>query len=105
MNCYKENYWQNPWADEEKRFKWTKEKEDYLVSEWLKETKVAEIAEHLGITSRSVQRHIAKHRERLGLAARRGGVQKKPENEFERLWHGPVPCKHWMITKRWSSSK
>lgn len=110
VKYFKEGYWSNPDPStipgyKKYHMKWTHDDEVYLVSEWNKGTKVEDIAEAFGITKRSVQRHIAANRERLGLNPRKGGKVKQSKDgystHFDKLWKGSVPFGHWSITKRW----
>jgi hypothetical protein len=62
-----------------------------------------EIAEELDRSTTSVKMFLQRHRKSLGLKPkidrRKPAASSRPE--FDRQWYGPVPCKHWLITKPW----
>lgn len=81
-----------------KKFVWTEEIIDYVVSEWQRDRPVYMIAHHIGITERSVHRWIQANREKYKLDLRPGDPGK---TLFDKQWYGRVPYLHWSITRSW----
>ena len=102
----KDGYWSDPdRADKNTKKLWNHEREVKLVELWEQDVTAEEIGKELGVTGRSVQRHVAKYRDRLGLKPRTGKFATgRPQNLFEKEWRGAVPCGHWTITKPWGKA-
>lgn len=102
----KDGYWSDPdLAHRNTKMLWNRDREAKLVELWEQDMTAEMIGKELGVTKRSVQRHVAKNRERLGLQARYGKFQPgRPQNTFEKEWYGPVPFGHWALTKPWSKT-
>ena len=87
----------------------TRADEARLVQEWRNGTDYDALERIFNVTKRTIQRYVSEHRERLGLEPRQGGKikgkcyvnNKSNPSEFDALWHGNVPCGHWMITNPW----
>lgn len=66
------------------------------------------IADEIGKSLASVKQALSKvrkernlpHRDIKQIIANRGTCNKRM-SEFDKAWHGSVPCGHWMITKPW----
>ena len=89
---------------------WTKEQQDTLVSMWNSGCPSAEIAKTLNRKRSAISMYVQRHADRLGIKKRMeqcyGGRPKSTKSKsFEKQWHGPVPCGHWMITKPWGIRK
>ena len=98
-----DGYWSDPDREERNTKKlWTPEREERLVELWQQDVTAEAIGIELGVTKRSVQRHVAKYRDRLGLLPRHGRFQAgRPQKQFDKEWYGSVPYGHWSITKPW----
>jgi predicted ArsR family transcriptional regulator len=99
-----DGYWSDPdRADRDTKKLWNHEREERLIELWEQDVPAQQIGKELGVTKRSVQRHVAKYRDRLGLEPRTGRFTPgRPQKLFEKEWHGVVPFGHWTITKPWS---
>ena len=57
-----------------------------------------EIADAVGLTRHAVAHFVKRHGHTYGIAVR----IKSPAN-FDKQWHGVIPCGHWAITKPWGT--
>lgn len=55
-----------------------------------------EIADAVGLTRSSVAHFVKRHGATYGIE-----VRQRAAPNFDKLWHGVIPCGHWMITKPW----
>ena len=88
---------------------WTDEEYDMLVKLYLEDKSNYEIALAVGKTQAAVKAQIVKVRKERNLPYRDKAVSymkrrdlPKIETEFDRAYHGSIPCGHWLITKPWS---
>ena len=58
-----------------------------------------EIADAVDMTKHAVAHFVKRHGHTYGITVR----IKSPAN-FDKQWHGVIPCGHWSITKSWSKS-
>ena len=96
---------------------WSQEKLDKLVSLYLEGVKLEDIPEHIGKSYCCVKAMLSSLRKRgvnLPYRDRKTYASKKrkdknregpAETAFDKLYHGPVPYGHWMITKPWGVRK
>ena len=64
------------------------------------EKTLKEIQDATGLTQKQVCGFLSRYGSEYGIPVR----QRAPSNyrkEFDKLWHGVIPCGHWMITKPW----
>ena len=103
----KDGYWSDPdRADNNTKLLWNTARQEKLVYLWEQDIPAEQIGKELGVTKRSVQRYVAKNRDRLGLQPRYGRLPAgRPHNTFEKEWYGPVPFGHWALTKPWKLTK
>jgi hypothetical protein len=92
-----------------KHFAWTEEHQKTLVNLWEADVKADLIGEALGINATTVRTYVKRNRERLGLEPRKTHWEKDVprsvySTSFDKMWHGTIPCGHWMITKKWGQS-
>lgn len=99
----RDGYWSDPEREERNtKLLWNSEREARLIELWEQDVTAEKIGKELGVTKRSVQRHVAKYRDRLGLQPRFGKFTPgRPPVEFDKQWRGSVPFGHWAITKPW----
>jgi DNA-binding NarL/FixJ family response regulator len=92
---------------------WTEAENATLIRLWTEGLYLHEIAEELGRSKTCVANYLSRNRQWLGLEKRPTKYRKvtslsnKTGTEFMKAfdvqWHGPVPLKHWAITKRWGA--
>lgn len=81
--------------------KYTETQTKIFVDMWHQGCTAAEIADQLGGSLNSIRQFACRYRKKYGLEKREGG-NTPPRKDFEKQWHGVIPCGHWMITKAWS---
>ena len=74
-----------------------------FVSMWHNGHTAPEIANALNKSVNSIRQFASRHREQYDLEKREAG-RHVPRDSFDKLWHGVIPCGHWMITKPWGKS-
>ena len=87
---------------------WTQKEIDTAI-ELYKENKTNfEIGSAIGKTQYAVKTKLGKLRKQFDLPPRIQSIlneayKRRPNDPspFDKEWHGPVPCGHWMITKPW----
>ena len=57
-----------------------------------------EIAEEVGRSRDSVSSFIKDHAHKYGIEV---ASRTRHNGDFDKQWHGVIPCGHWMITKPW----
>lgn len=82
------------------RPKYTDDQVKIFVDMWHQGFTASEISDRLGGSTNSIRQFACRYREQYGLAKREGG-NTPPRKDFDKLWHGVIPCGHWMITKPW----
>lgn len=92
-----------------KHLKWTEAQQRLLCEMWENGEHADVIGKALGIRGTTVRTYVKRNRERLGLEPRKTQWDKDIprsvySSSFDKLWHGVIPCGHWMITKSWSQS-
>lgn len=55
-----------------------------------------QIADAVDMTKEAVGHFVKRHGATYGIAVRRRSAP-----NFDKTWHGVIPCGHWMITKKW----
>jgi hypothetical protein len=63
-----------------------------------KDATLQEIADAVGLTRHAVSHFVKRHGRNYGIA-----VRHRSAPEFDKAWHGVIPCGHWMITRPWST--
>lgn len=90
---------------------WTDEENETLVQLYKQNKSNQQIADDMGKTWAAVKSQVSKVQKmfnlplrdkRLSYEKRRDYV--KTESEFDKQWHGVVPCGHWTITKPWGKA-
>ena len=61
-----------------------------------KDATLQEIADAVGMTRHAVAHFCKRHGHTYGIA-----VRHRSPPQFDKQWHGVIPCGHWMITKPW----
>ena len=82
------------------RPKYTDDQVKIFVDMWHQGFTASEISDRLGGSTNSIRQFACRYREKYGLAKCEGG-NTPPRKDFDKLWHGVIPCGHWMITKPW----
>lgn len=82
--------------------KYTDREVRVFVDMWHKGFTASEIADKLGGSVNSIRQFACRYRKKYGLEKREGG-NAPPRKNFDKAWHGVVPCGHWMITKPWGN--
>lgn len=59
---------------------------------------IQEIADSVGRTKHSVSTFIKNHAHKYGIEVASRTLH---NGDFDKEWHGVIPCGHWMITKAW----
>ena len=92
---------------------WSQESLDKLVKLYREGVKLEELADHLGKSYCCVKAMLSSlrkkgvnlpYRDRKTYASKKRKDKNRSgpvETAFDKLYHGPVPCGHWMITKPW----
>ena len=92
---------------------WPQEKVDMLLKLYSEDVPLKEMAVKMGISYGSVKAMLTalRHRgydiplrdQKKAQARRRATLLSghRVVTDFDRAYHGPVPCGHWMITKPW----
>lgn len=57
-----------------------------------------EIADAVNLTKHAVGHFVKRHGSTYGIAVRRRSAP-----NFDKQWHGVIPCGHWAITKPWGN--
>lgn len=84
------------------RPKYTDAQIKIFVDMWHQGFTASEIADRLGGSINSIRQFACRYREKYDLVKREGG-NTPPRKDFDKLWHGVIPCGHWSITKPWGS--
>ena len=82
--------------------KYSDEQMKIFVDMWNNGHTAAEISEKLGGSLNSIRQFACRYRKKYGLERREGG-RIPPHKNFDKAWHGVIPCGHWSITKPWGS--
>jgi hypothetical protein len=92
---------------------WSDEENEILIRMWKNGHYTREICDALNKSKGCIVTYIARNRAWLGLEKRPTNYRKKGHTynlhgtafmkAFDKEWHGPVPLKHWAITKRWGA--
>lgn len=82
--------------------KFTDKQLETFVTMWHEGYTAQEIANALGGSINSIRQFACRYRKKYKLETRAGGYV-NPRKPFDKLWHGVIPCGHWMITKPWGS--
>lgn len=73
-----------------------------LLQMWQDGSTAIEIGEALGKSEYSVRMFMARNRKKYHFE-KRGTGNKFRRDSFDTLWHGVIPCGHWIITKPWGT--
>ena len=96
---------------------WSQESLDKLVKLYLQGVKIEDLAVQIGKSydcAKAMLSALRKKGVNLPYRDRKIYLSKKIQNKnrqgpvetaFDKLYHGPVPCGHWMITKPWGVRK
>jgi transposase len=80
--------------------KYTETQTKIFVDMWHQGYTANEIADRLGGSLNSIRQFACRYRKKYGLDKRQGGYT-PPRKDFDKQWHGVIPCGHWMIKKPW----
>lgn len=89
---------------------WTYQERDILVAMWNDNESPSTIGKVLGKSQNSVSNYVRNHQDELGIKPRsksfyKGEFNTQRRNSVEQSWSGPVPYRHWSITKPWGWSQ
>lgn len=89
-----------------RNFDWTFKQVDLLVTLARQGVSFNKIAEQVGRKPSTVRMFVGRHRGLLGIEKRYFCPVRGPQSQrdnFNRNWHGVIPCGHFAICKRWGS--
>lgn len=74
-----------------------------LIDMWQTGHNAVEIGDAIGKSKYSVRQFMYRNRQKYGFEKKQPG---RPflKTEFDKAWHGVVPCGHWTITKPWGKA-